>query len=234
MSALVRRHRMWVAVFACALLVGVGWVWITHLSAADTPKEVSKEAADAAKLAEAMAAEDRALAVDANLNANTRSIAEAKKSGKNPERFSAMIQPKSFDRAAFERDPQAYLDVVEPGRVFLTAKPSMEVKQLLAKGSSSVTMPAGGSVELVVVGEPGGPVSFTAFDGGIFENKLNSITVRCDEKGEAKVTYTATRGTVAHARIVAGSPLASDQVHFQLYVEEPQDTSVDRKARARQ
>lgn len=130
-----------------------------------------------------------------------------------------MIPPRAFDKAAFNSNPQAYLDVVEPGRVFQTATPGKGVTQLRAKGSLLVKMTGGGNTELAVVGIPGGPVTFTAFDGGVFQNRLNSVTVLGDEKGEARVTYTATRGTIDNVRVFAGSPMASGEVHFLLNVE---------------
>jgi hypothetical protein len=187
------------------------------MMAADSAPAVA--AAQAASKSDAVKSElSRSHSVAADLNANTRSVAEARKSGKNPERLSAMFMPEAFDKAKFEANPQAYLDVVEPARVYQTAEPGMKVVQLQAKDYYVVPMVAGGSVDLVVVGTPKAPVTFTAFDGGVFQNQLNSVTVRSDEKGEARATFMATRGTIENVRVVAGSPLASDQVHFDVKV----------------
>ena len=198
MSALSRRYWQWVAVAVCVLLLGAIWA-CSHWRGAEKPKF-------------------RGHSVAANLNANTKSVAEAKQSGQHPERLSVMFVPKAFDKAVFDANPQAYLDVVEPGRVRQTAVPGKGVIQLQAKDSPLVKMVAGGSTELAVVGVPGAPVTFAAFDGGIFQNQLNSITVLGDENGIARVTYTATRGTIDRVRVVAGSPLASSEVYFQVNV----------------
>lgn len=49
------------------------------------------------------------------------SVVEAMKSGTHPERLSALVPPKVFDKAAYEADAKAYLSVVEPGRVWQVA-----------------------------------------------------------------------------------------------------------------
>ena len=198
MSVVSRRSWRLVAVLAVVVLLGAVWA-CSCWRGADKPKF-------------------RGHSVSADLNANTRSVAEAKQTGKSPERLSAVFAPKAFNKTAFDANPQAYLDVVEPGRVFQTAKPAKGVIRLRAKDGLLVEMTAGGSTELVVVGVPGAPVTFTAFDGGIFQNQLNSVTVLGDETGVARVTYTAIRGTIDRVRVAAGSPLASNTVDFQVNV----------------
>ena len=56
-------------------------------------------------------------------NANTNSIREALQGKQFAERLSVKILPKPFDLEEYRRDPQAYLDAVEPGRVFQAAQP---------------------------------------------------------------------------------------------------------------
>ncbi len=150
----------------------------------------------------------------AQTEANARAVREAVKTGKFPERLSALVKPKPFDREAFDRDPQGYLDVVEPGRVFQTVRGGPGVKTLDVVGSGRIEVDQEGSVTLRVRGEALAPVTFTSFHSGAFENGLTSITVRADGAGAAFVTYTATVGVIADVHIAAGSPMAAGQARF--------------------
>lgn len=154
-------------------------------------------------------------------DANARSVVEAAQTGRFPERLSALVPPKPFDINAFEADPQAYLDVVEPGRAFQSADGAVGVKALEAVGVAYQEVDPGGSVKLRVTGEAGAPVTFTSFDMGAFENGLASITVLADASGEAEVTFTATAGTIETVKILAGSPLAVGQVKLMVQVRRP-------------
>jgi hypothetical protein len=70
-----------------------------------------------------------------------------------------------------------------------------------------------------VKGEPGAPVTFTAFDGGEFkENGLASVTIRADGRGLAGAHFIATPGIEGDLTIVAGSPLSSGVQRFVLRV----------------
>lgn len=160
-------------------------------------------------------------AVPADANPQTRSVAEALRTRKHPERLSPMIPPKPFDAEAFQANPQAYLDVVEPGRVFQVAQPGPGVPPLrrLSPGYQGVTQ--GDTVMLRVKTTPGSPVSYTAFDLGAFENRLTSISVQADEQGIAQAEFRATPGTVEDVHILAGSPGASGQVRFTVNVQLP-------------
>jgi hypothetical protein len=152
--------------------------------------------------------------------ANARSVVEAAQSGEHPERLNALVPARPFDRAAFEADPQGYLNVVEPGRVWQTADGAEGVKTLAAVGVAYKEVDPGGSVLLEVEGEAGAPVTFTSLDMGAFENKLASITVRAGGDGVARAVFTATSGTVNMVNILAGSPLAVGQAKFVVRVTE--------------
>lgn len=151
-------------------------------------------------------------------NANVASVAEAARTNKFPERLSPMIAPKSFDLAAFSANPQAYLDIVEPGRVFQTAAPGINVPVLRSKGTASYEIPVGGSCTLSVISAPHAPTTFVTLDLGTFPNSLTAITVQANAEGEASTVYTASGGVIADVQVMAGSPLASGQVKFHVFV----------------
>ena len=159
--------------------------------------------------------------VNGKSSAQAESVLEALKTRTHPERLSLMHPPeKPFDKAAFEADPAAYLNVVEPGRVFQTEQPSKEVPALTVVGSAYKRAVQGDSVVLTVKGVALAPVTFTSTDMGAFaENKLNSVTVRADDQGVAKVTFVAASGALNDVNIMVGSPLASGQAQFKVDIE---------------
>jgi len=225
------RSLVWVA--AAVLLVAVGWMAFrsgfgevptqteptgspvasatTPRNATISPSPVSPEANPAGF----------APGIRPDANANAASVAEAARSGRNPERMSLLIAPKPFDPAVFSANPQQYLDVIEPGRVFQSAQPGVGVPVLEIKGVGSRQIPVGGSCELTVSTAPQAPVTFTTMDLGTFSNGLTTITVRADATGEARATYAASGGVIAEVKILVGSPLASGQVKFHVVVVEP-------------
>jgi hypothetical protein len=152
--------------------------------------------------------------IPGDANANLRSVVAAARSGANPERLTPLIAPAPYDHQRFLADPQAYLDVVEPGRVFQSAEPGEAVPQLELVGNAIATIPQGGRTDLVVRTVPGAPTTFTSFECGAFANQLTSITVRADAGGLATATFSAPPGTLNDVSILAGSPLASGQVNF--------------------
>jgi hypothetical protein len=153
--------------------------------------------------------------IPGNATPQAASVMEALKSRTQPERLSAMFQGKPFNKAEFDANPKAYLDVTEPGRVFETAQPGDGVPVLTAAGDRMVRIKQGESVRLSVKGVPLSPISFTSFDLGAFqESKLSSVTVQADKEGVAAVTFIATPGTLNDANVLAGSPLSSGQVKF--------------------
>jgi hypothetical protein len=159
-------------------------------------------------------------AVLTQAEANARSVVEAVQTGDHPERLNPLVPARPFDRAAFEADPQAYLDVVEPGRVWQTAGGAPGVKALRPAGVAYTELPPGGTAMLEVDGEPFAPVTFTSFDMGAFDNGLASITVRADQGGRARATFTAIAGTIDLVNILAGSPLAVGQAKLVVRVTE--------------
>ena len=136
----------------------------------------------------------------------------------HPERLSPDFPPKPYDRKRYDADPNAYLDVVEPGRCWQTAAPDAAVPALTAPGGIEFAIPTESDRALVVAAPAGAPVTFTSFDMGTFANGLASITVQADAQGRAEAVYTATPGTVAGVRIVAGCPEARELVTFSVTV----------------
>jgi hypothetical protein len=149
------------------------------------------------------------------------SLIEAAQTGEHLERRSTLVRAAPFDRVAYERDPEAYLRVIEPGRIFQSAKPGSGVRSLAIVGDAERTMPARSSITLAVRGEPLAPVTFHSSDGGQFENRLSTITVRANAQGEAQARYVATAGTYADVHIMASSPMTSGRVLFVIDVEDP-------------
>lgn len=157
-----------------------------------------------------------------DLNENVKSVVEAARTGEHPERLSVFIQPKPFDADAWERDPQAYLDVVEPGRAYQSAQPGPGIPVLRPIGRRFHTLLQGESTALKVLTKPGAPVTFTSFDLGAFVNKLTTITVKADTQGIATAEFFATPGTINNVNILAGSPMATGQVEFMVYIQLPE------------
>jgi cytoskeletal protein RodZ len=151
-------------------------------------------------------------------NAQVASVAEALRTKSHPERLSTLIQPAPFDRVAYQRDPAAYANVVEPGRAFQSAQPGPSVPVLHPVGTTQMTMPQDGQVVLRARTEPGMPITFTSLDLGRFGNQLVSQTAIADAQGIAAVAFFAGPGTIDGVRILAGSPVASGQIQFQVQV----------------
>lgn len=154
-----------------------------------------------------------------NMNPQKKSVIEAIKTGQYPERLSIMAKREPFDYETYKRDPESYLNVVIPSRVYETAQPGEGVKRLTRIGPGYLETIQNEPVTLTIEGaEPGAPVSATAFDGGHFQNDLSAITVRADNSGMATLTFTPTDGVIENCRISAASPLSSGLVQFTVYV----------------
>ncbi len=160
--------------------------------------------------------------LDKSMNANVKNTIEAIETGTHPERLTPVILPKKFDLAAYKANPQAYLDVVEPGRVFQSAQPGRGVPTIGSGSSMFQTLKQGEAVRLRVLTEPGAPVSWTSFDLGAFDNHLPLITKAANEEGWAEATFTATTGTTGTVNILAASPVASGRVEYVVTIQEPQ------------
>jgi len=123
----------------------------------------------------------------------------------------------AFSIHAYERDTQAYLSQVVPGRAFQVQSPRPGLASIQAVSSLVPTVRALGNVELAVSCPAGAPVTFTSVGLGRFPNERTSITVAAGDGGVARTLFRATRGTVGRAIVLVASPLASGQVRF--YVE---------------
>lgn len=186
-------------------------------AAADAADADAAEAAAVDKVADVGAFE----AIEGETNDNTRSVIEARTTGRHPERLTPAISPTPFDKAAFDRDSTEYLRVVEPGRVFQPAQPGDDVPVLARVSPGYVEINQGESVILQVRAVAGAPVTFTSFDAGAFSNKLGSLTVLADAEGTAQAEFFGTRGTANEVNILSASPLTSGQVPFTVYVAAP-------------
>lgn len=154
-------------------------------------------------------------------NVQVASVAEALKNKNHPERVSVLFAPTIFDRAAFEANPDGYLNVIEPGRCMASAQPGPDVPVLKAVSDQRVSLSQGESVKLTVKGAPLAPVSLTSLDLATFaDNKLNAITVRADKEGVATVTLVATPGALNDVHVLAASPMASSQVRFTVEIQQ--------------
>jgi len=155
-----------------------------------------------------------------DLNANTKSIHEALETKQYPERLSPKIQPKPFDAEQYRRDPQAYLNVVEPGRVWQSAQPGPGVEVLKQLTPRYTKIKQGESVKLRVQAVPRAPVTFHSFDLGRFSaNQLTTLSVQADDQGIAEAEFVGSEGTYNNVNILAASPLTTGQVKFIVYVE---------------
>ncbi len=152
--------------------------------------------------------------IDPSANPNVASVYEALKEKTHPERLSPFIQPAAFDPKIYAENPQKYLDVIEPGRVWQSAQPGPGIPVLASVSSTRQIMKQGEAVRLSVKTIAGQPVTFTSFDLGAFDNQLNSISVAANELGVAEATFTAPPGTIAGVSILAASPAASGNVRF--------------------
>lgn len=123
-----------------------------------------------------------------------------------------------FDLERYLEDPTYYLNTVEPGRAFDSAKANSEIKNIERVGYSSIQTTQNKTVELKAKGEKGMPVSFTVFDGGHFQNGLSFITIKAGEGGVATAEYTPTNGVVNQTRIRAASPVNSGTLQWTVFV----------------
>jgi hypothetical protein len=133
-------------------------------------------------------------------------------------RVGALAAATAFDRRAWERDPDAYLSVIEPARVYQSAHPQMGVPATTVAGPSSAQVAPLASVPLQFVTAPHAPLTIVSEGLGSFPNGLTAITLRSDHRGVVQTTWTAIRGTTGDVMIVAASPLAVGQAHLLIEV----------------
>lgn len=159
-------------------------------------------------------AADQVAAVAVSWDAQVDSVRRAQAEGRL-ERLSVNGRPTPFDRAAYARDPAAYLQVIEPCRIWQMADPGPAVDPLTTPDGQThllVRMWPGAQQALSMRTWPGYPVTLTSMDRGAFDNGLTSITAQADASGIATVHFTATAGTTDRVRLLAASPVASGQV----------------------
>jgi hypothetical protein len=136
-------------------------------------------------------------------------------------RLSALIEPPPFDRKAYEKDPETYLNTVEPGRIWQRAEPGPGVFPIQRVSRYSNSILQGESVNLEVKAEAKMPVTFYSPRLGQFENQLATITVRADEDGIARATFKAASGTRDEIEVFASSPVHTGQARFLIDVTLP-------------
>lgn len=148
------------------------------------------------------------------------------KSGEFPENISPFLKPREFDANEYYHQPEVYLNIVAPGRVFQSAKPGRGVRPIKRIGSSYYLAEQNKEVTLKVRAKANAPVTFTSFDLGAFENELTSMTVRANKKGIASVKFRGTPGTYNEVKILAASPLTSGRVRFIVDVLTPRNKEI--------
>tara|TARA_R110002072_G_scaffold301976_2_gene483188 strand:- start:6668 stop:7474 length:807 start_codon:yes stop_codon:yes gene_type:complete len=163
--------------------------------------------------------------VPADANPQVASAVAALRGNRNPERVSLFHKPQPFDAEEFARNPDAYLNVVEPGRAFRAAQPGPGVPTLKGMSPALQYAEQGESVSLKVKTVAGAPVTFTSLDLGAFENRLTTITVRADNKGVARTAFSGPPGTIGDVNILAASPMTSGQAKYTVHVTEPRQTA---------
>lgn len=168
--------------------------------------------------------------VDEDLNENTRSVAEAIRTGQHPERLSPIIAAPPFDEIAFEEDPQAYTSVIEPGRIYQSAQPGPGVDRIQITSSTFSSLLQGESVVFRVKVGAGDPVTFHSTEMGEFDNRLNTITVLADDQGVAETTFRTTPGMHGLVNVLAASPRTTGQAHFYVRVQLPEQIELETEA----
>ncbi|MEK7412847.1 MAG: hypothetical protein AAB263_05980 [Planctomycetota bacterium] len=145
-------------------------------------------------------------------NPRAQSILEAHRTKQFPERLTPLVAPKPFDRAAWERDPQSYVNVVEPGRVEQSSNDPAATPIRALDGHRMQQVSIGSRTVLRVQALPYAPVSWVTTSGGLFtESKVGAVTVRADVNGIAQVTFYATPGLSGGTSILAASPFCGGQ-----------------------
>lgn len=134
---------------------------------------------------------------------------------------STFFAPKAFDREAYEKDRQKYLDEISPARAFQPAQPGLDVVPIAAETRAFQHVLQGERVILRVKAEPGVPVAFYTPQVGQFDNLLKSYTVAANEDGIATATWFAGPGSFGVNDILAASPVHSGQLQFRVKVDLP-------------
>jgi hypothetical protein len=150
-----------------------------------------------------------------NTNPHKRHLVDAFKDPKtNAGSISIVGKREPFDLARYQSDPTYYLNSVEPGRAFDTAQPSADTQPIKHNYKKYYETVQNTPVYLEAKASPDMPVSFTAFDGGQFQNGLSFITIKANSNGVAKAEFTATSGVINQARVKAASPVNSGTLQW--------------------
>ena len=160
-------------------------------------------------------------AIDPDANPEVASVVAALREKKHPERLSPMNSLPAFDAKAYQADPQAYLNTVEPGRAFQSAQPGPDVKVLQRTSLRLVKADAGRVGNTRSQGGAGCAGHLHARQLGQFENQLTSITKQANETGVARAEFSATPGTIDHVYFLAASPVTTGQARFLVDVAVP-------------
>lgn len=165
----------------------------------------------------------RAPAVSLDANPTVAKLGEELREnpGLHPSK-SPLVAAEPFDRAAYQKDPQAYLQLTRPGRVFQSLRPGADVVAIAPLTPIYQEIVQGESVAMSVTAEPGMPVTFHTQQLGEFENRLKTISVAANDQGVARATYQAVTGVRGLVRVMAASPVHSQRVDFTVKVVLPQ------------
>lgn len=161
-------------------------------------------------------------AVRADANPQVAALYKAFAAG-DYEQTSSFFAPKvKFDPAILKDKTKLKKYVSTPvlGRIWEIKKPSAKekVKSIRRLSDQMTRLKRGESATLKVLAAPGAPVTFTSFDASNFSNGIGTVTVVADKRGIARADFSAASGTYGSVRILAGSPLCSEQVAFTVEV----------------
>lgn len=154
-------------------------------------------------------------------NANTKSLGETESDPEQAWRRSALQPAPPFDLAAYQKDPQAYLDEVVVGRIWQPAPPSTETATIRRIGQYRHSLIQGESLRVEVEVEPGMPVHFHSERLGQFPNGLPTITVQADENGRAQTQFHISSGTRDYIDLLASSPVHSGYARWLVEIDHP-------------
>lgn len=164
-------------------------------------------------------------------NDSTRRVYQSLKSRAENAPVSSFVKPENFDRDAYLKDPEKYLEQVHPGRIWQTASstkpdganskeaPSNPIKR---RGDYFQSMLQGETITLQAETDPGMPVTFYSPRLGAFNNLLSVITVMANESGVAEAQFTATKGQFGEIDLIATSPVRTHQARFLVEIGVPE------------
>ena len=148
-------------------------------------------------------------------------IKEIQGGNRKPEAVSTYTLAKDFDLKTYQKDPQAYVKKIRPGRVYEPAQPKEGVTRIDSESPYYRKILQGESVIFRAKVNPGAPVTFYTPAVGEFQNRLTTQTVVADENGIAKATYKAGPGTLGVTDVMAASPVHSGQLRYVLNIALP-------------